>query len=309
VDDRDLQLLRQFRIDEAEPPAGLQSRIEEQLWQAILAEEAAAAGRAPRRGWRASLVRPLAAMGAAAALALGVAVVSDGGSGVSAPTGSVTRAGGSTVFDSTATALFGGGPTDAAAAPIDGSIDLTDDDLGDAFTDGPVHDQLGQLDERSGELASSLSRDPAELRDYVRDRIAQLGVDDRDDHAAYRSAMRWVVDPAVPVDLRAALLRSLAGLRNIDEARMGMDVLGRAGVVLGHLDSETGVRTQAVLQPDGGSLLEVRSFTTTYVDPACEPGTFTEHVTFDEDGRAVDPSSMPWIDWPAVVAACGAITG
>lgn len=311
MDDRDLQLLREFRLDEAEPPPHLQGRIEEQLWQAILDEEAAAAGSRRRRagGWRqAAWLRPLVAAGAAASLALGVAVVSDGGVGsVGGATTSVTQAGSAGVFDGTANALFG--QDSSSGAPIVGSVDLTTgDDDGDELVGGPSHDSTGALDADSGEFARSVTRDPAELRDLVRESIRNLGIDDADDHAAYRATMRWVVDPAVPVDLRAAMLRSLSGLQLVDPASVGFDVLGRRGIVIGHLDLDTGVRTQAVLDPDSGTLLEVRSFTTTYVDPACEPGTFTEHAAY-EDGMQIDPSSLPWADWPAVVAACGDVSG
>ncbi len=312
MDDPDLQLLRSFRLDEAEPPAGMQERIEERLWQSILDEEAQRAGRrAPRReGWLSGLLRPALAGSMALVLAIGVAVVSDGGNGGSTIAGAgVTEAGTGGVLDRTASTLFGSEGT-AARGPVVGTIDLTDDDSDDALVDGPQHDSFtAQLQDRSMDLVEALPRDPERLRGVVRDALDDAGYDDPSDAYAFRVAMRWIVDPSVPVDLRSAMLRSLAGLSGIDEARTGVDVLGRGGIVLGHLDQLTGVRTQVVLHAADGTLREVRSFTTTYVDPACEPGTFVEHDVYEEDGSWVDPASRPWVDWPLVVEACGGVSG
>jgi hypothetical protein len=308
VDDRDLQLLRGLGLDEARPNPNLQGRIEEQLWQAILAEEAAMVGRGRgRRSWRTTLLRPLAAAAAAATMAVGVAIVSDGGPGVAGPGGAAVTQAGSNVLDRTANAIFGG-PSSATAAPIVGMIDLRSTDTGDLLARGPVHTRPGVLDERTAQLVRMLTRDPSQLHRMVRSGVESLEIDIGDDHLTYRATMRWIVDPAVPVDLRAALLRSLSGLQYMDEARTGVDVLGRSGIVLGHLDRDSGVRTQAVLDPDGGTLREVRSFTTTYVDPACEPGTFTEHLVYADDGSWIDPSALPWVAWPQVIAACGDLT-
>jgi hypothetical protein len=286
----------------------MQARIEERLWQAILTEEADRAPRARRRSWREAWLRPLVATGAALGLAIAVAVVSDGGAGITGePTTQVTQASGSSVLDRTAGTLFG--RTGAGAAmPISGTVDLTTNDDDELLAGGPSHVAPGELDPEAAELARTLPRDPAALMKAVRGGVRAIGIDPPDDHHAFRLAMRWVSDPAVPQDLRAAMLRSVGGLDGIDEARIGRDALGRSGIVIGHLDAGTGVLTQVLLDPQGGRLMEVRSFTTTYVDPACEPGTFTEHALYELTGEQVTPAQQPWLDWPAVVAACGMLT-
>ncbi len=305
MDDRDLQLLRQFRADEAEPPAGLQARIEERLWQAIIDEEATKAGRgrrASRPGFFQRMLRPLVAAGAAGALALGVAIASDGGAGQASLGQSAVTQAGSGVLDATASALFGGSAA-SAATPIAGRIDLTDGD--ERLVAGPQHDDSGErLNEDYDEVVVALPRDPAELRDAIRMSIADAGYADPGDALAFQVAMRWVTDPAVPVDLRAAMLRSVEGIQGVDDALMGTDVLGRSGVVIGQLDAASGVRSQYLLDPDDGSLLEARSFMTAYLDPGCPPGTVTGHALFDEDGQPVDPTSTQWVAWPEVVEAC-----
>jgi hypothetical protein len=304
VDDPDLQLLRTFRADEAEPPEGLQARIEERLWQAILAEESA---RAPRRRparqpWFQRMLRPLVAAGAAATLAIGVAVASDGGSGTGSLGQASDRQASPGVLDSTASALFGG-DTAAQSSPIVGRLNLSEGD--ERLLDGPQRDASGaSLDDGHAALARELSRDPAELLQAVRSSIAASGVDDPHDVVAFHVAMRWVADPAVPVDLRAAMLRSIQDIDGIDAALGGQDVLGRDGIVIGQLDSSTGIRSQYVLDPSDGSLFEVRSFMTSYLDPACPPGTVTMHGVYDDAGQRIDPAAAQWVAWPQVVEAC-----
>jgi hypothetical protein len=307
VDDPDLRELRRFRIDETEPPPHLQAKIEEQLWQAILAEESAgAARRAPsRRGWLDGLLRPALAAGAALSIAIVVAVASDGGTGAGAAAGSaVVQAGSGGVLDSTARTLFA--PDQAAAAmPTVGSIDLRSPDGDDRVARGPMHDENGSLDADSAEAAASLTRDPSSLQQVLVESIEDSSRSV--DAAAFDAAMRWVVDPAVPTDLRAAMLRSLDGLDGIDEALVGVDVFGREGIVLGQLDATSGLRTQVVLDPSDATLLERRVYTTTYVDPACPPGTFSEHEVW-QDGARIDPSQAQWLAWPIVIAACGDVS-
>lgn len=306
--DDDLQLLRHFRIEEAEPPPGLQGRIEARLWDAILADEAARAGsrnRAFRRRF-AGMLRPAVAAGAALSLAAGVAVVSDGGTGPrSLAQPNVVRAG-SGVLDSTAASLFG---ADAGAAPgIAGTVDMRTPDGDERLLVGPQHAGNGKLDDSSSELTRGLSRDPATLREAMRESISDAGIDDGSDRVAFHATLRWVADPAVPTDLRAAMLRSLSGYAGIDDAQVGRDALGRSGVVLGHLDEATGIRSQLLLDATSATPLEYRAYTTVYVDPACPPGTFTAHSVFAEDGSKVSRSDHPWVDWPAVIEACSAVS-
>ncbi len=306
MDDLDLQLLRRFRKDEIEPPDGMQARIEERIWQSILDEERAKAGAGSRRRRRwGSFLRPALASGTAVLLVVGVAMVSDGGStatnsGVSS--GSVVRAG-SNPLDSTAASLFGSNAE--STAPIVGRIDLGHDDSNAAsLASGPTHQASGALDAKSTAMVDATSRDPDQLLDDVRSSVHEAGFADAHDTLAFRAALQWIVDPQVPTDLRSAMLRALAGMHGIDEASMGTDVIGRSGVVLGHLDDASGIRTQAVLDADAGTLRELRSYTTSYLDPACPPGTFTEHALYADDGSTVDPSSQPFVDWPTVVAMC-----
>lgn len=306
MDDPDLQLLRRFRQDEASPPEGLQARIEERLWQAILAEESAAAGTSrpsALRSWYERLLRPAVAAGTAATIAIGVAVAGGGGDGgPSSSVQSLTRAG---VLDGTATSLFGEPAATAhTGAPIQGSIDLRSPEDMAELARGPRLADDGKLDDKSREVIRETTRDPIDLQAQLRAGAAATAGSDPSDRVAFEVAMQWVVAPEVPSDLRAAMLRSLAGLSGVDVAIMGVDLLGRQGIVLGHLDSRTGIRTQYLLEVDGGRLLERRAFTTGYVDPACPPGTFTDHALHDEQGMEIQPADAPWLAWPPVVASC-----
>lgn len=305
MDDPDLQLLRTFRADEAEPPADLQARIEERLWQAIMVEESARGSQVTSRpGWFQRMSRPLVAAGAAATLALGVAVASDGGSGTGTSLGQAgVQQAGTGVLNSTASALFGGGAA-TQTSPIVGSLDLQEG--GDErLVEGPRRDPSGSsLGDGYAELARELPRDPEDLLEAVRASIAASGVSDPGDTIAFHVAMRWVADPAVPVDLRAAMLRSIQGIDGIDDALGGQDVLGRTGIVIGQLDRASGVRSQYVLDAADGSLLEVRAFMTAYLDPACPPGTVTMHGAYDGAGQRIEPAAAQWVAWPQVVEAC-----
>jgi hypothetical protein len=305
VDDRDLELLRAFRLDEAEPPPGLQERIEERLWQSILAEEAqSAAPRSRRRPWYADLLRPAVAAGAAATIAIGVAVGggTDGSAGIGSGS-SVSEAG---VLDSTPAALFGGSnATSTSATPIAGAIDVSDSSQTDStLMRGPVLDESGQLDDATLEVVSEIPRDPQQLQPRLLRGASQLAGAEQAERATFHIAMRWVTSPQVPGDLRAAMLRSLDGLQGVDPAIAGVDLLGRSGIVLGHLDQTTGLRSQYLLDPSGGMLLERRTITTGYLDPACPPGTYTSHELYSSDGQPITQGDAPWIDWPIVIAAC-----
>lgn len=310
MDDSDLHALRTFRIDEIEPPSGMQARIEAQLWTAIMAEESDRARPATTRarsGWLSTMLRPAIAAGAALTLAIGVAVVSDGGAG---STGlgqpAVRTAGTAGLFDSTATRLFGA--TTAEAAPVVGRVDLSTPSDEEQIVRGPEHAEDGSLDAASAELAASIPSSPAQVSELIRTGIHASGNDDPADSAAFRATMLWVVDPAVPAGVRAVMLRAVGDLRGVDDAQIGTDVLGRQGVVIGHLDEHTGLRTQVVLDPSNATMLELRSYTTTYLDPACPPGTFAEHAAYDEHGAWIDPTRARWADWPAVVSSCGVVS-
>ena len=100
------------------------------------------------------------------------------------------------------------------------------------------------------------------------------------------------------------MLRSIQDIDGIDEALVGTDVLGRSGIVVGQLERASGVRSQFVLDPADGTLLEQRSFMTAYLDPACPPGTITSHAIYDEDGQRIEPETTQWVAWPQVVEAC-----
>ena len=305
MDDADLDLVRAFRSGDAVPPPGLRERIEEELWDVVLAEETRIrSGGRPRssRRWFDGLFRPAIAGGAVAMLALTVALVSDGGSGsvvspASSPSG--VRQAGTNLLDSTATALFGSNAaaTSGSGPGISPAIRLTEDEL-PVIAAGPA-----DTADESFTRAASLPRDPAELRTMLRAAAAELTGEDVGDRLSFHLGMQWVFDPSVPADLRASMLRSLDGLVGIDSALVGVDVLGRTGVVVSHFDEHSGVREQYVLAPKGGTLLERRAFTTGYVDPACPQGTFTDHALF-EDGEALDPAQLQWIDWPTVISAC-----
>lgn len=293
--DADLELLRRFRAADAIPPHGLLERLQEDLWQAVLEEEQRL--RAPRRRrWFGGLMRPAIATAAAGAVAVVMAVGSDGGPAerVLTPTDASVQAG---VLDGAATTLFGASIAAPPDAPFTGGIEVRGSDAHAARL------LAGSPADAPGDEVVRLTRDPDELRELLRAAAIELNGSDPGDRIAFHLGLRWVTDPRAGSDLRAAMLRSLDGLRGIDPFVTGSDVLGRQGVVIGHLDEHSGLRSQYVLAPDGGVLLERRSFTTVYVEPACPPGTFTDHALFDR-GEQVLPSQLPWVAWPQVVAAC-----
>ncbi len=220
-----------------------------------------------------------------------MAVASDGGSGSSNLGQANVVQAGAGVFDSTASSLFGGSAA-TQRSPVVGRLNLSEGDE-------RILDDTGRA-----ELAGELPRDPEVLLQAVRASIAASGVRDPGDALAFHVAMRWVADPAVPLDLRAAMLRSIQGIEGVDGALVGQDVLGRNGIVIGQLDQSTGIRSQYVLDPADGSLFETRAFMTAYLDPACPPGTVTSHAVFDDAGDQVDPSEAQWVAWPQVVEAC-----
>jgi hypothetical protein len=306
VDDRDLDALRSFRLAEAEPPAGLQERIEERLWQAILAEEASRAPRAARQGesWWQQLLRPAVAAGAPATIAVAVAVMGGNGSGVGSGSASnVSQAG---VFDATAASLFGASAaTGTSSTPISGAVNLRETDETDrTLARGPMETADGRLDDASLDAVNATTRDPEELQAQLLRTATSMVGPEQARRLTFAMTMRWVVNREVPGDLRAAMLRSLQGLPGMDDAIAGVDLLGRSGIVVGYLDPATGLRSQYLLDPDGGNLLEQRTITTAYLDPACPPGTFTSHELYDENGHPVAQQSAPWLDWPLVVEAC-----
>lgn len=306
--DLDLKLLRSLGQDLTEPPHGLQEHVEEEVWKLIIAEEKSTRSAHTRaRGWSfGALLRPMVAAGAAAALLIGVSIMSDGGPAkiATTPNSQVTKASNLTMFDSTANSIFGAPDSQPANTDIQGRIDLSSQGTQISLANGPRHDKSGDLSRDTKQLAQSISRDPVELRSMVRSSVKQTtDPQDHDDHSAFQATVRWISDSAVPADLRAAMLRSLGGLNNVDDAFTGTDLLGRYGVVLGHRDLESAVRLQAVLDQRTGVLLEERAFTTSYLDPACPPGTFTS-LSLYINGKRVESRTMPGVDWPQIVPEC-----
>ena len=313
MDDRDLELLRGFRVDESVPSIDAEDRIDERVLQAVLDEELVRAGSHPRRSfqrpgmpWYHGLVRPLVAAGSLIVLALTVAVMSDGGlvpgGRVGTSAGGVTQAGAG-VLDATAATLFGSTPTTPAAA--DGTLDLSDasdDEL--ALVDGPQTAPSGQLATDTLALVQSLPRDPERLRAMIRSGVVERATADPDDRQAFLATMRWVIDDRVPDDLRATMLRSIGGLVGVDPAIAAVDMTGRSGVVLGHVSPTQGIRDQFLLDMQTATVLEQRSLTTGFVNPACPAGTYTAHELYDESGLPVAPTSAPWMTWPDVVTSC-----
>ncbi|MEO6866654.1 MAG: hypothetical protein ABI200_01380 [Gaiellales bacterium] len=312
MDEPDLELLRTWGADLVEPPTHLQAHIEEELWHAVFAEEARAARpHAARRTkrWFDGLLRPAVAAGAAATLALGVAITSSGGltttSSVPRSAG-IVQAGNTGLLDAAATSLFGDASSGAPAGTISGRIDLRSADSdAQQFIDGPTLDrQTGLLSAESAEFAQSMTREPGQLRDAARRAAALMVGSDPTDRVAFHLTMQWVVNREVPVELRAAMFRSMDDLTGVDPASRGVDLLGRAGVLIGHLDATTGLREQYLLQLDDATLIERRGFTTSHLDPACPPGTIIDHAVFDDAGQAVSPQDTQWLAWPPVIPAC-----
>lgn len=325
ADDVDLRQLRAFRISESTPTDDALERIQRDVMVAIVEEEqrghvAPAAKRPGRRAlqhastrpwWSAaSLLRPAIAATAMASLALGIAVVSDGGS-TRAPgpqTGSSVRQAGSGVLDSAARELFG--VQAAATTPGDtvlaGDVNLSEPsrDQTAALVQGPALTDSGELDDASTEIARSAARSPEALLEQVRVAVIERDGDDHAHRRIFNAAMRWVVEPAVPVDLRVAMLRAVEGLPEIAQARIDTDLTGRQGVVIAHVDSSIGIRDEYVLALESGRLLEQRSYTAAYLDPACPPVTFTSYELRDEDGMRVEPEEAPYLNWPSIVDAC-----
>ncbi|MCW2972054.1 MAG: hypothetical protein JWN72_327 [Thermoleophilia bacterium] len=304
--DDDLDLLRSYRAADAVPPRGLQERLEEDLLHAMLDATAAPVAPTPiratgssRPGWFANLRRPALAFGALAALAIGVATFSNGGVDLgSSTTGAagVTQAS-SNPFDGTASSVFGASSGAAIeTTPFADTLEApTPTTEAAALAAGPAA--------ASDATMEALTRNPQRLAQVLRDAPAEQGVDDPGDRLAFHVALAWITDTRAPVQLRAALLRSLGGLEGVDAAYTSLDPLDRQGIAIGHTDTQTGLREQYLLSANGGELLERRSFTTTYVDPACPPGTYT----YDEvyvNGQAVGASQMPWRQWPNVIGDC-----
>jgi hypothetical protein len=296
----DLEQIRLYRSTDAAPPSGLQGRIEARLLEAMLDEQAqqrdgVRTSRSPRRRhFFDGLLKPALVGGVAVVAALLVAVVSDGSSPdqASLSTGAVRTAG----FDSTAARLFSPqGEATQTQAPI-GRIDLTEaTGAVDALASGPTS-QTALND------ATKLPTQPAALAAALREAAAQID-NDPNDRVAFHIGMSWVSSPRVPNHIRSHMLRAIGALNNVDPAASGSDLMGRVGVVIGHHHEATGVREQYLLDPNGGSLLERRGYVTSYVDPACTPGTYTDHAIF-ENGLEIDPASAQWLAWPVEVEAC-----
>ncbi|MCW2926525.1 MAG: hypothetical protein JWM86_493 [Thermoleophilia bacterium] len=314
MDDPDLWALRQFRAADAVPDDGLQARIEERVWQAILNEESEAArGRSgatgrPRRRWRDGLLRPALAATSALAVAAVVAVASDGGPTGVLTGGTGTTQAGTSLIEATATSLFGddAAATSSARSGANGVVDLrSSGDDREALAEGPMPGTDGGLSPASGSFVAGAPRDPLALRAQLRAAAVDVAGSDPTDRIAFHLAMHWVVQPAVDVEVRSAMLRSVGGMTGLEPALAGTDLLGRDAVVIGHLDPMSGLREQYLLDPDNGRLLERRGMMTAYVDPACPPGTVTDHVVYDEAGSPVEPADAPWLAWPQVIDACG----
>ncbi|MCW2955330.1 MAG: hypothetical protein JWO69_199 [Thermoleophilia bacterium] len=314
MDDHDLDALHAYRAGEATPPPGLQERLEEDLWQSIMAEEARLrsggrriASTAPARRWFQGLLRPAMAAGAAAAVAVTVAVWSDGGTGpVTAPATGVSQAG-TNVLDATAARLFGSSQEAdvAVAPPIAGTVDATEGDDNLLLT-GPTHAGSGMSDETS-RVVRELPRDPARLHELITAAAAEAGDDELVGRTTFHITMRWVIDPTVPLTVRATMLSSLGGLAGIDQAVTGVDIIGRQGVVVSHHDPNFGLREQYVLSAEGAQLLERRAFTAGSIDPACPDGIVTDHVLYGS-GEPIERDRMSWAEWPQVIPSCDRAT-
>lgn len=314
MDEPELALLRTWGADLTEPPAHLEGRIKDELWQAILAEEAAAAGRGARRRsprrWFDGLLRPAVAAGTAAVLAVGVAISSGGGDGsqrLAQPRGGGVVQAGSGLLDTAATSLFGDATSSTAPRAMQrGRIDLRtfDHDTEHLLTGPALDERSGEVSEQSWEFMQSLTRDPDRLRGAMRSAAAELASEDASDRIAFHLTMRWVVSPHAPTDLRAAMVRSLDGLRGLDNVTTAVDLLGRSGLLIGHLDPQTGLREQYLLRSSDATLIARQSFTTAQLDPACPVGTVVDHALYDDAGRPIDPDDAPWLAWPQVISAC-----
>ena len=212
--DDDLDLLRSYRAAEAEPPRGLQDRLEEDLLDAMLAASGAPAPaipirqakqRTPSRSWRANLRRPVVAFVALAVLAGAVATVSNGGldvSGTAVDSAGVTKAS-ANPLEGAATSLFGA----SNVASTEADTPLVDRlDTSPAVTEATV---LAAGPERASIAAiDALSRRPQRLTRLLREAPGELGRTDQGDRIAFHIAMAWISDTAAPMDLRAALLQS-----------------------------------------------------------------------------------------------------
>lgn len=309
IDDHDLASLRAFRADDAVPPVGLLDRLRDDLQLAIDAERAVPVRAVPSRArtWRQyfehRLFRPALVAGAAATLVVAVAGVSAfGNRDRVATTGSSSATQASTsVFDGTAQSLFGSGSS-AAAPPVVGVLDTTDRADASDITRAIA---ARSRDSDDYDLLRRLTRDPGRLRDTLRTTASDVGDSPAtSDQIAFVLAMRLVIDDQLPGDLRAAVLRSVGGLEGIEAAAYVSDDLGRAGVLISHLDPASGVRDQYVLDPSSGAALQQRSFASVYVDPACPPGTFTAFHLYDESSEELTPQQLPTLDWPVVVTSC-----
>lgn len=302
MDDHDLMLLRAFRADDASVPNGLATRIEGELWEAIRREEQAAQRARRRLGRRRTgpLLRPAITFAAVACLLLVVMVSSGTGGmqGLSSSTSSAPVEAAASPIAAAASSLFGAVTTSTRT----NHLGVTS---GPLLVAGPQHDvATGALDAQTIRFVDAAPRDAESLTTSIHSSLAVSGVADPAGHAAFLTAMRWVVATDVPVDLRAAMFRTLAQVRGMETATTGIDMLGRSGVVIGHLDATTGIREQFLLDTDSARLFEHRAYTTLELDPACPPGTLIAHDLYAGDGHPIVADDAPWAAWPSVYPAC-----
>jgi hypothetical protein len=310
-DGPDLRALRSFRAADAAPPPGLLDRLRDDLQLAIDAEQSAPSPTSPpRRTWwqdvaQHRLFRPALVAGAAACLLIAVAGVSAvgphgsglGGTGASS---SATQAS-TSIFDGTARSLFGKGTS--VAPPVVGVLDTTEE-AGENMRDAIVDHSRGD-DEY--DVLRRLTRDPNGIRDTLRSAAADAVGAERaaaSDQTAFLLAMGLVTDERLPAELRASVLLAVGAFDGIEAAAYVHDDLSRPGILISHFDAASGVRDQYVLDQATARVLEQRSFTSMYVDPACPPGTFSDFRLYDDAGDELTPEQLPTLDWPPLVPSC-----
>jgi hypothetical protein len=299
---QDLQAVHELFAADAIEPAGLQERIEERLWQDVLAAERNRGAKQQRRWWQPA---PALARGGALAAAAAIVVVflafdngRPGGPPASAassdplmvaarnvpqldtePAASVSPAAAPVVSSSTAVVLPSGEqvPAELIAA-------------------GPGQLSLNQLDQ--------LPRDESLLLGMLRAATASTVEAVDDDFMPFRIAASYIGDPRVPSSLRMAFIRMIGTMENIDVGDRVLDVFGRPGVAVARSDERSGLLQSYLLDEDDGRMLEYRDVVERSDDDNCAVGTVTSMLAFDSTGFPVDPSSAPYGAWPVVDPAC-----
>ena len=306
----ELDVLRSFRAELTEPPAGMQERIEERLWTQIMEETSSSHKRRwwHRYDWSQNLVRQGALAGVAAVLIIAISFT--GGK----PTGGTP-----------ARAEAQTDPLEAAISSIRAGTDSSQPryaagDLTHPPQSGPLVTPNTAVVFDTGETIplATISAGPSALTPeqlammptheltllaILRAAGGQRKTHDRD-FEPFRIAALYISDRRVPAENRVAFIRLLRLLEGVDVGGVSLDVFGRPGVRVTRLDRTSLVLQEYLLDEHDGRLLEHREYIAYSRDTACPAGSVIALEAFDSNGFQVDQSRVPYGNWPTIVPEC-----